>query len=265
VGEGDETSAALFLPSPGGGRSPRAARRVGVSARAARCESRLRGVHPTPSRRSRGAPTLPLQRRVKQIVLATRSAPEFCLVTARSQRVRPEVAGPMTGSATKQSGGAMRACFVDLRNETAQLDCFASLAMTTKEKRKRNADRRVHPTSAPYGRGARPAGRARLSAFHYGSYRQGFRPLGAAPGQASWDVAGRSILYGRSNRGAKTSRSYTGVTGARLSQSRECTSRTGRSAGQMMPKAARVRIVSFRARAPHSLHLSEGDYAGLDC
>ena len=80
--------------------------------------------------------------------------------------------------------------------------------------------------------GARAAGRARLSAFHYGSYRQGFRPLGAAPGQASWDAAGRSILNGRPNRGAKTLRSYTGVTRARLSQSRERTSRTGRSAGQ---------------------------------
>ena len=138
------------------------------------------------------------------------------------------------------------------------------------EKRKRNADRRVCPTSAPYGRGARApqtrvrksahtksAPRARLSAFHYGSYRQGFRPLGATPGQASWDVAGRSIRYGRPNRGAKISRSYAGVTRARLSQSRERTSRTGHSAGQMMPEAARVRSVSFRPRAPHSLHLSE--------
>ena len=43
----------------------------------------------------------------------------------------------------------------------------------------------------------------------------------------------------------------------RLSQSRECTSRTGHSAGQMMPKAARERSVSFRPRAPHSLHLQE--------
>ena len=79
---------------------------------------------------------------------------------------------------------------------------------------------------------ARTSGCARLSAFHHGSYRQGFRPLGAAPGQASWDAAGRSIRYGRSNRGAKTLRSYAGVTRARLSQSRERTSRTGRSAGQ---------------------------------
>jgi hypothetical protein len=138
------------------------------------------------------------------------------------------------------------------------------------EKRKRNADRRVQPTSAsrdaaralvsfpsPACGGGLGRGHARLSAFHHGSYRQGFRPLGATPGQASWDVAGRSILYGRSNRGAETSRSYTGVTRARLSQSRERTSRTGRSAGQMMPEAARERNVSFRPRAPHSLHLQE--------
>jgi len=136
----------------------------------------------------------------------------------------------------------------------------SSPAMTKRkdhERRKRNADRRVCPTSAPYGRGARPAGRARLSAFHHGSCRQGFRPLGATPGQASWDVAGRSIRYGRPNRGAKISRSYAGVTRARLSQSRERTSRTGRSAGQMMPEAARERSVSFHSRAPHSLRFRE--------
>ncbi len=161
------------------------------------------------------------------------NTPESCLVIARSE-------------ATKQSSGAMRASFVDLHDETAALDCFASLAMTT-TKRKKEAERRQTcvSTSAPYGRGAHPClfplsrsrgrvgrGHARLSAFHQGSHRQGFRPLGAAPGQASWDAAGRSILNGRSNRGAKTSRSDAGVTRARLSQSRERTSRTGRSAGQ---------------------------------
>jgi hypothetical protein len=150
----------------------------------------------------------------------------------------PKVAGPMTTSATKQSSGAMNARFVDLDNETAALDCFAPLAMTTKEKRKRNADRRVQPTSASRD-AARTSGCARLSAFHYGSYRQGFRPLGATPGQASWDVAGRSIRYGRPNRGAKILRSYAGVTRARLSQSRECTSRTGHSAGQHDARSCR--------------------------
>jgi hypothetical protein len=34
-----------------------------------------------------------------------------------------------------------------------------------------------------------------------------YRPFGATPGQASWDAAGRSILYGRLNREAETLRS----------------------------------------------------------
>ena len=84
-----------------------------------------------------------------------------------------------------------------------------------------------------------------------------FGPWAQLQARLPWDVAGRSILYGRSNPRAKILRSYTGVTRARLSQSRERTSRTGRSAGQMMPEAARERSVSFRARAPHSLHLPE--------
>jgi hypothetical protein len=91
---------------------------------------------------------------------------------------------------------------------------------------------RAPQTSVRKSAHTKSATRARLSAFHDGSCRQGFRPLGATPGQASWDVAGRSILYCRSNRRAKISRSYTGVTRARLSQSRERTSRTGHSAGQ---------------------------------
>ena len=65
-----------------------------------------------------------------------------CLVIARSQRVRPEVAGPMTGSATKQSR-AEPPDSDELTLGTAALDCFAALAMTKKRKGKRNADRRL--------------------------------------------------------------------------------------------------------------------------
>jgi hypothetical protein len=186
-------------------------------------------------------------------------------------QMRPSLASSLRGAiATKQSSGAMNASFVVLHNETAALDCFAELvigpatsgrtrwlAMT---KGKKEAERRqtcsanlraptfILPPLAgeDTGGGAARAlvsfsspragrvreGHARLSAFHHGSYRQGSRPLGATPGQASWDVAGRSIRYGRPNRGAKISRSDAGVTRARLSQSRECTSRTGHSAGQ---------------------------------
>ena len=99
---------------------------------------------------------------------------------------------------------------------------------------KKEAERRqtCFLTSASFGCGAHPQGCARLSAFHHGSDRWASRPAGATPGQVSWDAAGRPALYGRPNRGAQASRSSTGVTRARLSQSRESTSRTGHSAAQ---------------------------------
>jgi hypothetical protein len=50
--------------------------------------------------------------------------PTFHGVIARSQRVRPEVAGPMTGSATKQS-----------RTLISELDCFASLRCARNDER----------------------------------------------------------------------------------------------------------------------------------
>ena len=78
--------------------------------------------------------------------------------------------------------------------------------------------------------GARRTQRARLSAFHRGSYRRDSRPFGATPGQVSWDAAGRPALYGRPNRGGAGLALF--HLRAHLSQSRESTSRTGRSAGQ---------------------------------
>jgi hypothetical protein len=41
----------------------------------------------------------------------------FGLVIARSQRVRPEVAGPMTGSATKQSSAERQFWIASLRSQ----------------------------------------------------------------------------------------------------------------------------------------------------
>src|ERR1700728_2231242 len=96
------------------------------------------------------------------------------------------------------------------------------------EKRKRNADRRVSQPPHLAMRRA-PAGalayRRSTTALTVGA----FGPWAQLQARLPWDVAGRSILDGRPNRGAKTSRSYTGVPRARLSQSRERTSRTGRS------------------------------------
>ena len=159
-----------------------------------------------------------MRHRASFLVPTTRSAPEFCSNTTvgwrKGERRRADAVFPLAS----------------LRGFPFALPTLRSY----EAKEKKEAERRQTCSANLRALRARraPAGRARLSAFHYGSYRQGFRPLGAAPGQASWDAAGRSIRYGRSNRGAKILRSYAGVTRARLSQSRERTSRTGRSAGQ---------------------------------
>ena len=55
--------------------------------------------------------------------------------------------------------------------EPAVGPAFGSIMLcgTTTNKRKRNAARRINPSSAPYGRGSRSAERARLTAFHHGT------------------------------------------------------------------------------------------------
>jgi hypothetical protein len=134
------------------------------------------------------------------------------------------------------------------------LDCFAEFTIgpdplarndvywqrRRTNKGKRNAEKRCSVTAVPHDT-ARALQGALASRRSTTAHTLGPRsPQASAPGQVSWDLAGRPILYGSLNRERKTSRSSTGVTRARLSQSSECTSRTGRSAGQMMPEAARV-------------------------
>jgi len=85
---------------------------------------------------------------------------------------------------------------------------------TNKQTKRKEAERRQTQIAlaAPRGRMSPPAsawgaaratpsnvavrrrpGRARLPAFHHGSCLAGFRPFGAAPGQASWDEAATSF------------------------------------------------------------------------
>ena len=91
----------------------------------------------------------------------------------------------------------------------------------------------------PRLRGRVREGAARLSAFHRGSRQRDSRPKGSTPGHASCDLAGRPVLCCRPNRGAKTSRSYAGVTRARLSQSRDAPPRPVVVPDCLMPEAAR--------------------------
>ena len=106
-----------------------------------------------------------------------------------------------------------------------------------KEKRKRNADRRVYPTSA-----SRDAARTNGAL----AYRRSTRllPSGlSAPGRNSRPgFLGRGRTFDPASSlqpGSEDLAFLHGVTRARLSQSRERTSRTGRSAGQHDARTAR--------------------------
>ena len=119
-----------------------------------------------------------------------------------------------------------------------------------KKDRKRNAERRSFPTSAPpplsspacgggnrRGRGSRPAGRARLPAFHRGSCqrdcpspRLSVRPCFLGLGRSA-----RSCRH-RPTGGERSSAAPRALPAPRLSQSSESTSRAGPCAGKMMPE-----------------------------
>jgi hypothetical protein len=78
-------------------------------------------------------------------------------------------------------------------------------SLPANNKRKRNAGRRMCPSSA-LARGARPAGRARLSAFHHGSCRRGLSPVGRSSRPGFLGCGGSASSYqARPNRGAKDS------------------------------------------------------------
>ena len=156
-----------------------------------------------------------------------------------------------------------------------QLECcspdYAALHPGYDDQRKKEAERRQTCSANLRALRARRAPLSLSPLPRAGEGREGARsPIGVPPrllpsGLSALGRNSRPGFLGRGRTfdpvrslqpGSKDSRSYAGVTRARLSQSRERTSRTGRSAGQMMPEAAR-RSVSFRARAPHSLRLQE--------
>ena len=151
----------------------------------------------------------------------------------------------------------MRASFVDLHDETAALDCFASLAMTTKEKRKRNADRRVSQpprlTRAARVRRHALAYRRSTTALTVRAFGPWAQLQARLPG--TWqDVRSCKLAPTGEQRPCVLTRALPAPA---------CPSPGNAPPGpvvvpvSMMPEAARVRSVSFRARAPHSLRIRE--------
>jgi hypothetical protein len=110
------------------------------------------------------------------------------------------------------------------RRQTQGLDARTQAACGT-----RHGVRRLAPPSA--------CGRARLPAFHLRFSPAGLssRRLSVGPGFPKGGIRERTVPH------------------APPVRSQRCTSRAGRSAGRHDARAARVRTVSFRPRAPHSL------------
>jgi len=127
---------------------------------------------------------------------------------------------------------------------------FASLRhcqQREEQKRRQNADRRV-TNCCTCRRSARFAGALACRRSTAALARETAGPQGSASGHASGDSPGRSILYGRPNRGAETLRFSAGVTRAGKTTNdyprTVSTSHAGHSAGRLMPDAARERVVS---------------------
>ena len=144
-----------------------------------------------------------------------------------------------------------------------QLKCCSRIALRfiratkRKEKRKRNADRRVSSTSAPRERGARPTGRAAYrrstTALTVGALAPSAQLQARLPGTRQDASSCKPTPTGERRRCAVT----------RALPAPACPSpgnappRPAVVPVRMMPETARERGVSFRPRAPHSLHLQE--------
>jgi hypothetical protein len=112
----------------------------------------------------------------------------------------------------------------------------AQSGLRRKRKRKRNAERRRHPTTAPCGAAlpqrGQHASRRSTAVLARGTLVPKAQRQAMLPG--TWPE--RSILYARPNRGAETLRCSTGVTRAAPIPVQRSTSRTSRCAGRLMPE-----------------------------
>ncbi len=169
----------------------------------------------TPGNRMSSGPRAPLRftarGRISAFVLATHARPSYA--NAISKIVpRSRIAS-------------------NLRRRWDRLPAFAKLASAgegrsarscSTNNRKRNADRRIGPSSAPYGRGSRSAERARLSAFHHG----------ACCSEPTPQLSSRTRFLGRGGKRALPAPAY---------PSPATKSQTGHHAGRASSEAARER------------------------
>ncbi len=153
--------------------------------------------------------------------------------------------------------------------------CKKALPKTSFPKRREAGRQKAHPTTGRV-RGTSVAACPPVPRRASGGTRspfgapprlspEAFRLTGSTPGHASWDVAKRVIRKSGNRFSEKITRSLnklTGVTRLHLSQSRDCTSRAGRSTGvndaQSRPGAGRNAARGNRSRSTFESTLAKG-------
>ena len=148
------------------------------------------------------------------------------------------------------------------RGGTCLLSSLAHGSPKQKKRRKQNAEKRIVLICRATGAAAPPAGGARLSAFHRGScQRECFIPrLSSRPGFPGRGRSARSCRL-RPTGGERPRAVCAGVTrpGKKPVPVQRSTSQAGRSAGRLMPEAARERFAippAGTALAPMSRNAS---------
>ncbi len=182
------------------------------------------------------------------LLLATRSAPESC--RRRHQEPSPLAIDFAGGggrlvtiiAAHERNAGTSSSLRGVKRRSNPGAACVKrwiaslTLAMTEETKRKRNAERRRLPTTAPCGAALllrqQRAFRRSTAVLARGTLVPKAQRQAMLPG--TWPE--RSILCARPNRGAETLRRSTGITRAAPVPVQRSTSRTGHSAGRLMPE-----------------------------
>ena len=181
-------------------------------------------------------------------------------VIARSQRVRPEVAGPMTGSAMKQSRSCAPEldCFAGARNDGAfsrRARVRGLLAATQpqkdlpsrgKSRGRRSAERRIQPMSA-HRRKVYAACANRLRA-------EAARCRGPLAFRRSTAALAKATERFGSAQAALHANERTRALPAPPIALKRSTPRPGHSAGGDDARAARERSCELRPQEPHPLH-----------
>ena len=217
---GGGSAARTRAPSP---RARGEGRDEGASPLGSVCDVQTRGEAPSPSLRS----TSPRARGEVNKHHRSRGA------ASRPSHAKRRHVSAKPGRNRKSRGGASISLFV------------TPVSPIPSNEIKKEAERRqtrVH-NHRTIGCGARPAGRARLSAFHHGSHTRDSSSQGSTRARLPATRPERLVLNAHANRGVETLRCFSGYYGRpEPVPVQGCTSRAGHNAGRLMPELPGNRV-----------------------